>query len=66
MAKVLRMVDLELHDQRVLIRADLNVPIADGKVTSDARIRAFLPTLRHAIEKNARVLVLSHLGRATA
>ncbi|MEE8118163.1 MAG: phosphoglycerate kinase [Gammaproteobacteria bacterium] len=63
MAKVLRMVDLELHDQRVLIRADLNVPIADGKVTSNARIRAFLPTLRHAIEKNARILVLSHLGR---
>ncbi len=57
------MADLELAGKRVLIREDLNVPIKDGKVTSDARIRAALPTLRLALEKKARVLILSHLGR---
>lgn len=61
--KVLRMTDLDLRGKRVLIREDLNVPVKDGVVTSDARIRAALPTIRHAMEADAQVLLLSHLGR---
>ncbi len=61
--KVLRMADVDLRGKRVLIREDLNVPIADGRVTSDARIRAALPTLQQASAAGARVLVMSHLGR---
>jgi len=57
------MSELDLAGKRVLIREDLNVPVADGQVTSDARIRAAQPTLRLAIERGARVLVMSHLGR---
>ncbi|HEX7036743.1 MAG TPA: phosphoglycerate kinase [Pseudomonadales bacterium] len=57
------MTDLALKNQRVLIREDLNVPIKNGRVTSDARIRAALPTLRMALEAGAAVLVMSHLGR---
>ncbi|MGE0029563.1 MAG: phosphoglycerate kinase [Steroidobacteraceae bacterium] len=57
------MADLDLAGKRVLIREDLNVPVAEGKVSSDARIRAALPTLRLALERGARVLVMSHLGR---
>jgi phosphoglycerate kinase len=59
----LRMSNLDLANKRVLIREDLNVPISGGRVTSDARIRAALPTLEKAAGAGARVLVLSHLGR---
>ncbi|HEX4267014.1 MAG TPA: phosphoglycerate kinase [Steroidobacteraceae bacterium] len=61
--KILRMTDLDLRGKRVLIREDLNVPVQDGEVTSDARIRAALPTIRHALDKHAKVFILSHLGR---
>ena len=61
--KVLRMADLDLRGKRVLIREDLNVPVQDGVVTSDARIRAALPTIRYALDKGAKVFILSHLGR---
>jgi phosphoglycerate kinase len=57
------MTDLPLAGKRVLIREDLNVPVHDGKVTSDARIRAALPTIQHAMNAGARVFVMSHLGR---
>lgn len=60
---VLRMTELDLRDKRVLIREDLNVPIEDGVISSDARIRAALPSLRAAVGAGARVIVLSHLGR---
>ena len=60
---VLKMIDLDLAGKRVLIREDLNVPVKDGKVASDARIVASLPTIRLALEKGAAVLVCSHLGR---
>ena len=63
MVRVLRMTDLDLKGKRVLIREDLNVPIRDGKVTSDARIRASLPTIQAAHAAGARVIVMSHLGR---
>lgn len=59
------MTDLDLAGKRVFIRADLNVPVKDGKVTSDARIRATIPTLKLALEKGAKVMVTSHLGRPT-
>lgn len=61
---MLRMDNLGLAGRRVLIREDLNSPIADGRVTSDDRIRASLPTMRKAIEAGARVMVMAHLGRA--
>lgn len=60
---VLKMTDVDLKGQRVLIREDLNVPVKDGKVQSDARILASLPTIRLALEQGAAVLVCSHLGR---
>ncbi|MEQ1438348.1 phosphoglycerate kinase [Fontimonas sp. SYSU GA230001] len=63
---VLRMSDLDLAGKRLLIRQDLNVPIHNGKITSDARLRASLPTLKLALEKGASVLVVSHLGRPKA
>jgi phosphoglycerate kinase len=61
--KVLRLTDTDLRNKRVLIREDLNVPVQGGLVTSDARIRAALPTIRYALDQNARVFILSHLGR---
>ena len=60
---ITRMTDLDLTGKRVLIRQDLNVPVADGKVTSDQRITASVPTLRAALEAGAAVMVMSHLGR---
>ncbi len=62
---VLRMADLDLRGKRVLIREDLNVPVEDGVITSDARIRAAVPSLRAAADAGARVIVMSHLGRPT-
>ena len=59
------MANLDLSGKRVLIREDLNVPIKEGKVTSDARIRASLPTIKLALEKGATVMLMSHLGRPT-
>ena len=60
---ILRMTDLDLAGKRVLIRQDLNVPVADGRVTSDQRIVASLPTLKHVLDAGAAVMVMSHLGR---
>ncbi len=60
---VIRMSDVELSGKRVLIREDLNVPVADGVVSSDARIRAALPTIKAALAANAAVMLMSHLGR---
>ncbi|MCL5796405.1 MAG: phosphoglycerate kinase [Gammaproteobacteria bacterium] len=59
----IRMADLDLKGKRVLIRADLNVPVKDGKVTSDARIKASMKTFEAAIKAGAKVMVMSHLGR---
>lgn len=58
-----RMTDLDLTGKRVLIREDLNVPVKNGEISSDARLRAALPTIKAAIEKGAAVMVCSHLGR---
>lgn len=63
MAAFKRMLDLELEGKRVLVREDLNAPVADGHVTSDTRLRAALPTLEAALDRGARLIVMSHLGR---
>lgn len=63
MTKMKTLETVALDGKRVLIRADLNVPIKDGQVVSDARIKASLATIRHALESNARIVVMSHLGR---
>ncbi len=60
---IIKMTDLDLKGKRVFIRADLNVPVKDGKVTSDARITASMPTIEFALNAGARVMVTSHLGR---
>ena len=62
---VIKMTDLDLAGKRLLIREDLNVPVKDGKVTSDARIRASMPTIEAAMNAGARVMLMSHLGRPT-
>jgi len=59
----IKMTDLDLKGKRVFIRADLNVPVKDGKVTSDARITASMPTIEFALKAGAKVMVTSHLGR---
>ena len=61
----IRMQDLELRDKRVLIREDLNVPIKNGQVGNDTRLRAAVPTIKLALEKGAKVCLMSHLGRPT-
>ena len=62
---ILRMVDLDLAGKRVLIREDLNVPVKNGKITSDARIKASLPTIEFALKAGAAVMLMSHIGRPT-
>jgi len=59
----IKLTDLDLAGKRVLIRADLNVPVKDGKVTSDARIAASMPTIEHCVKAGAKVMVMSHRGR---
>ncbi|HQS98888.1 MAG: phosphoglycerate kinase [Hydrogenophilales bacterium 16-64-46] len=65
MSKFIRVTDLDLAGKRVFIRADMNVPVKDGKVTSDARITASMRTIEHCIKAGAKVMVTSHLGRPT-
>ncbi len=62
---VINMTELDLAGKRVLIRQDLNVPVKDGKVTSDKRIRASMPTIEHCLKAGAKVMLMSHLGRPT-
>lgn len=63
--QILKMTEVDLRDKRVLIREDFNVPMSEGRITSDARILAALPTIKLALEANAKIILLSHLGRPT-
>src|SRR2546425_4655182 len=63
--KYKRMSDVDLRGKRVFIRADLNVPLEDGRITDDTRIRASVPGIKQALERGAAVMVTSHLGRPT-
>ncbi len=62
---IIKMTDLDLKSKRVLIREDLNVPVKNGKVTSDKRIQASMPTIKHAMNAGAKVMLMSHIGRPT-
>lgn len=61
----LKMMNVDLSGKKVMIREDLNVPVKDGEITSDMRIRAAIPTIKQALEQNAAVIIISHLGRPT-
>ena len=61
--EIRKLQDLELAHKKILVRLDLNVPIKDGKITDDTRIRAALPTLRYLLEKTNKIALMSHLGR---
>src|ERR671919_2566697 len=63
--KFKRMSEVDLRGKRVFIRCDLNVPIEDGRISDDTRIRASVPGIRYALEQGAAVMVTSHLGRPT-
>lgn len=58
--------DIDLHGKTVLLRADYNVPVADGKITDDYRIKQSLPTIQYLLEQNVRLVICSHLGRPTS
>src|SRR5579872_990398 len=60
---MIKMTDLKLSGKRVLIREDLNVPIKNGEITSDIRVRAAIPTIKQALKAGAKVMIMSHLGR---
>ena len=60
---MLKMSDIDLHNKRVLIREDFNVPLENGNITSDARLLAAMPTIKLALSKGAKIILMSHLGR---